>query len=125
MTGQSPFSETLEPPYYAVIFTSQRTDGDHGYARMAEAMMQLAEKQPGYLGRESAREGSGFGITVSYWRDADSIVQWKAVAEHQAAQRFGYKRWYAHYHLRVAKVERAYSGPEGRDGVFASAAAAK
>ena len=30
------FAHTPEPPYYAVIFSSQRTPGDHGYAAMAE-----------------------------------------------------------------------------------------
>jgi len=30
------------------------------------------------------------------------------------AQRLGKERWYSHYELRVAKVERAYAGPEGR-----------
>jgi hypothetical protein len=29
-------AHTPEPPYYAVIFTSVRTPGDHGYAAMAE-----------------------------------------------------------------------------------------
>ena len=27
----SRFAQRPEPPYYAVIFTSQRTEGDHGY----------------------------------------------------------------------------------------------
>jgi heme-degrading monooxygenase HmoA len=63
------------------------------------------------LGVESARDAAGFGITVSYWRDEDSIARWKAVAAHLAAQTLGRERWYAHYELRVAKVERAYAKP--------------
>ena len=60
----SEIATTPEPPYYAVIFSSHRTDGDNGYAEMAERMVELAAKQPGYLGIESAREN--LGITVSY-----------------------------------------------------------
>lgn len=30
------FAKTPTPPYYAVIFSSQRSDGDLGYAAMAE-----------------------------------------------------------------------------------------
>jgi hypothetical protein len=54
--------------YYAVIFTSLRTEGDQGYAEAAERMLALAREQPGFLGIESARGDDGLGITVSYWR---------------------------------------------------------
>jgi heme-degrading monooxygenase HmoA len=108
------FAKTPEPPYYAVIFTSTRTAGDHGYAAMSDQMAELAAQQPGYLGAESVRGLAGLGITVSYWQDEASIKAWKAVASHLAAQKLGRDRWYDHYELRVAKVERAYSGPEGR-----------
>ncbi len=52
----SEIANTPEPPYYAVIFTSYRTDGDNGYGEMADRMVELASKQPGFLGIESARE---------------------------------------------------------------------
>jgi len=110
----SRFAETPEPPYYAVIFTSQRTEGDHGYGAMAEKMVQLALTQPGCLGAESTRDADGLGITVSYWRDEASLTAWKRHGEHLVAQRLGRERWYSHYELRVARVERAYSDPEGR-----------
>ncbi len=100
-------AHTPEPPYYAVIFTSLRTGGDQGYGRMSERMVELAAQQPGFLGVESAREPDGLGITVSYWKDEESIRAWKAQAEHAAAQRLGREKWYAAFSLRVAKVERA------------------
>ncbi len=98
-------AKTPEPPYYAVIFTSVQRTEVPGYAEMAERMETLAREQPGYLGIESAHQG--IGITVSYWRDEDSIRAWKANVEHLAAQRLGRERWYREYHLRVARVERA------------------
>lgn len=108
------FATTPEPPYYAVIFTSQRTDGDQGYEAMAAAMFELAQRQPGCLGAESARGADGLGITVSYFVDEVSIRAWKQNVRHLVAQRFGKERWYSHYEMRVAKVERAYGGPNGR-----------
>jgi hypothetical protein len=39
------FAKTPEPPDYAVIFTSQRTEGDRGYEATAQAMFKLALKQ--------------------------------------------------------------------------------
>jgi heme-degrading monooxygenase HmoA len=96
------------PPYYAVIFTSQRSQGDAGYEAMAERMVALAAEQPGFLGVDSVRNGDGFGITVSYWESEEAIRRWKQHAEHQIAQRSGRDKWYDDFTIRVAKVERAY-----------------
>jgi heme-degrading monooxygenase HmoA len=104
----SAFATLPDPPYYAVIFSSLRTPGDDGYAHMADRMAELAAGQPGYLGVESVRGADGFGITVSYWTSLESIARWKAHAEHQVAQETGKARWYEHYELRIARVERAY-----------------
>jgi len=103
-----PAAQTPEPPYYAVIFTAQRTKGDEGYGKMADRMEELASGQPGYLGIESARNADGFGITVSYWASEEAIVRWKANLEHRGAQESGRQTWYAGYSVRIARVERAY-----------------
>ena len=102
------FAATPEPPYYAVIFSSQRTEGDQGYGAMADRMVELAARQPGFLGLESTRDAGGFGITVAYFDTLENIAAWKAQAEHREAQRLGHEKWYAHFELRIAKVERAY-----------------
>lgn len=105
----APFAELPEPPYYSVIFSSQRTAEDAGYEVMADRMVELAALQPGFLGIESTRGDDGFGITVSYWASLEAIAAWKAHAEHRVAQAQGNARWYAHFELRIARVERAYS----------------
>ncbi len=64
-------ANTPKAPYYAVIFTNLRTKGDKGYESLADRMVELASKQSGFLGVESARET--LGITVSYWKDLESI----------------------------------------------------
>ncbi len=110
----SGFSNTPEPPYYAVIFTSTLGDNDDGYDAMGQALVELADQQPGFLGIDTTRGADGLGITVSYWKDEESIQAWKAQTQHLLAQKNGIERWYSHYELRVAKVERAYSGPDGR-----------
>jgi heme-degrading monooxygenase HmoA len=90
-----------------VIFSSQRTQGDDGYGAMAARMVELAARQPGFLGVESARDDQGFGITVSYWESEAAIAAWRRDAEHLEAQRGGRERWYQRFALRVARVERA------------------
>ncbi|MEH6559389.1 MAG: antibiotic biosynthesis monooxygenase [Oceanicoccus sp.] len=99
-------ADTPEPPYYAVIFTSRRTEGDGGYGKTALRMAQLASTQVGFLGMESAKDD--IGITVSYWSDVDSIRQWKANMEHLEAQRLGREQWYSSFKIRISKVERDY-----------------
>ena len=97
----------LSPPYYAVIFTSLRTEGDHDYAATSRRMVELARKQPGFLGVDSARE-QGLGITVSYWSDVDAIRGWRQQAEHRVAQERGKSQWYQCYRIRICKVESEY-----------------
>ena len=99
-------AETPNPPYYAVIFTSERTDGDNGYQEMAELMVRLASEQDGFLGIESAREE--IGITVSYWRDLSSIQKWREHVQHTAARNKGRSEWYSAFKTRIARVERDY-----------------
>jgi len=93
-------------PYYAVIFTSTRTDGDDGYAAMASKMEYLAQKQSGFMGIESARES--IGITISYWESLSDIANWKANTDHLFAQQKGIKDWYQSYKVRICVVEREY-----------------
>ncbi len=99
-------ANTPPPPYYAVIFSSLRTEVSKGYDEMTKRMLELAAQQPGYLGVEGVREG--LGITVSYWESLEAIKNWKANAEHQFAQGKGRSTWYSAYKTRICKVERDY-----------------
>ena len=92
--------------YWAVIFTSYLPTADDAYAKTSDRMVELAATMPGFLGVESVRDAAGHGITVSYWKDQESIANWKQHAEHRIAQATGRSRWYAEYALRVCKVER-------------------
>ena len=107
----SDYAATPEPPYYAVIFTSTRTEGDWGYGETAALLEELAREVPGFLGMESARGADGFGITVCYWATEAAIEEWKCHIDHQAAQARGRREWYSHYQIRVAEVTRSYCGP--------------
>jgi len=100
-------AKTPKPPYYAVIFTSIRTDeSEKEYIVMAEIMLNLAKQQSGFLGVESAR--NTVGVTVSYWKDLESIKTWKQQTDHKLAQQKGRTDWYKQYKTRICKVERDY-----------------
>lgn len=97
--------DTPRPPYYAVIFTSLRTEGDNGYEEAARRMLELAHRQPGFLGYESARRG--IGISVSYWESLEAIKAWRENPEHRKVQAME-SLWYEGSRVRVCKVERDY-----------------
>jgi heme-degrading monooxygenase HmoA len=100
-------ANTPKAPYYAVIFTSINTAEGSGYSEMADLMVELAQQQDGFLGLESAR--NELGITVSYWRDLESIKQWKENSDHSIARERGRKEWYQSFKTRIALVERDYA----------------
>ncbi|MGI9552479.1 MAG: antibiotic biosynthesis monooxygenase family protein [Aurantibacter sp.] len=93
-------------PYYAVIFTSTRTEGDNGYSEMAQKMEDLAKQQTGYIDFESAR--GEVNVTISYWESLQAIANWKANTDHLFAQQKGIKEWYKWYKVRICLVEREY-----------------
>ena len=98
-------AKTPSPPYYAVIFTSLRTEGDNGYVETAKHMLELASKQPGFLGFETARQE--LGISVSYWSSSEAIRRWKDNVIHRRAQDRA-KEWYKAFRVRVCRVENEY-----------------
>ncbi|AUG80720.1 antibiotic biosynthesis monooxygenase [Kitasatospora sp. MMS16-BH015] len=114
MPGRLP-ARLPEPPYYAAILTSLRNgEGAEEYAAVAVRMRELAEQQPGFLAVEGARDAEGFGISVSYWRDAESVAAWRDHAEHTLTREFSRVNWYEALAVHVARVERAYRvTPEG------------
>lgn len=105
-----PFATLPPPPYYAVIFSSRRRDhdGDDGYDAAGDRMFELVQGQPGFLGAESTRDATGFGITVAYFDSEDAIRAWREHAEHAQAREQGRAAWYDRFAVRVARVERAY-----------------
>ncbi|MEU2712674.1 antibiotic biosynthesis monooxygenase [Streptomyces sp. NPDC007205] len=98
-----------EPPYYAVVFTSARTDDDpDGYQRTAEHLSRLVREVPGFLGEDAAGTPGGLAISVAYFRDLAGIEQWRDHPAHLAAKRRGRERWYERYAIRIARVEHAH-----------------
>ena len=97
---------TPKAPYYAVIFTTLRTEVDDDYMKTSLRMEELAKEQDGYLGIESAR--NKVGITVSYWSDLEAIKSWRNNTEHTLAREMGREKWYNTFKLRICKVERDY-----------------
>ena len=95
------------PPYYAVIAPAELNDDVRGYPEMAARLVELAERQPGFLGIESGFQ-KGFALAVSYWESLDAIQAWSRNARHMIAKEKGKSDWFKRYVTRIAKVERVY-----------------
>ncbi|MGI5456158.1 antibiotic biosynthesis monooxygenase family protein [Streptomyces sp. CA-249302] len=105
-----------EPPYYAVVFTSVRSEaeGDDGYDRAAERLGELVKDIPGFLGEDAARTPGGLGVTVAYFRDLAGIEEWRRHQEHRAAKEYGREHWYERYSLHIARVEHSHGFERAR-----------
>ncbi len=99
---------TPEPPYYSVIFTSQRTDVDDGYVGLNDAVYMKASMLDGFLGMESFRDENGYGASITYWKTLEDIDGWSKNMLHQGAKELGKKKFYEHYKVRICKVEKDY-----------------
>ncbi|MEU1407558.1 antibiotic biosynthesis monooxygenase [Streptomyces sp. NPDC005728] len=107
----APVSPTpaFEPPYYAVVFTSTRTDRDpDGYADAARHLSGLVRDIPGFLGEDFAHTPGGPAISVAYFRDLAGIEEWRRHPEHLAAKRRGREQWYEQYVIHIARVEHSH-----------------
>lgn len=91
-----------------VIFRARIKQLDDEYSQTAARMRELALTQFGCLHFEALTEGSQ-EVALSYWPDAQALQAWRSHPEHVAAQRRGRERWYAHYAVEVAEVQRAYA----------------
>jgi len=89
--------------YYAVIFTSIQSEVNKDYKEMAELMISLAKKQPGFLGVDSARS-NGIGVTVSYWETEESIRNWKNHEKGNVRLGAGFTRWMCGNHGRIGAI---------------------
>ncbi|MEM6473322.1 MAG: antibiotic biosynthesis monooxygenase [Planctomycetota bacterium] len=99
---------------FAVIFRSRRReDSDGSYERAADRMLELARQQDGFVDASSVRDHTRRGITVSYWRDLESIKRWYEDEEHRTVQEQGREHWYSQYDVEVCKIEGAYSFKSG------------
>tara|TARA_B100000315_G_C14346120_1_gene481842 strand:+ start:227 stop:553 length:327 start_codon:yes stop_codon:yes gene_type:complete len=101
-------ANTPKPPYASSIFTSIRTDVDEKYDKMDELTFKEIETIKGYLGCETFRDKNGFGVNLSYWKDMNSLKNWKENTLHKKAQILGKEKWYKKYKLRICTVERDY-----------------
>jgi len=91
------------PPYYAVIFISEKNEDLNGYEEMDKQTMDMALSLNGCLGYSSVP-----GTFISYWDSMESINSWRQNSIHLKAKEQGKKQWYKYYHSLICKVEHSH-----------------
>jgi heme-degrading monooxygenase HmoA len=95
------------PPYFAVIAPAELAEDVRGYPELAAKLVELAKRQPGFLGIESGAQ-RGFALAVSYWASLEAIDAWRRDAQHLLAKQRGKSVWFRKYVTRIARVEQVY-----------------
>ena len=93
---------------FAVIFRAKPGQQDEKYNQTVARMRELAFDKYGCLEFIAANDGAQ-EITISYWKDEQSIKNWKNDSEHLLAQELGRSKWYESYSVQLVEIKREYS----------------
>jgi heme-degrading monooxygenase HmoA len=94
-------------PVLVILFRSRLTDqAKEDYNAMNDEMETLVRQNPGFIDVKSYKSEDGERLTVVWWRDEDSLREWRQQMRHREAQNTGRQKWYEYYKMDVAKVER-------------------
>jgi heme-degrading monooxygenase HmoA len=95
----------------AVIFEVWPAEGRaDDYFDIAAALRSELERSDGFISIERFESVTTPGkfLSLSFWRDEESVRRWRNVEEHRGAQARGRSGIFADYRLRVASVVRDY-----------------
>ncbi|HSD41555.1 MAG TPA: antibiotic biosynthesis monooxygenase [Burkholderiales bacterium] len=96
----------------AVIFEVTPAPGrQQEYLDLATSLRPALEKTDGFISIERFASLSNEGklLSLSFWRDEESVRRWRELEGHRLAQARGRGGVFSGYRLRVATVARDYS----------------
>ncbi|WP_250870270.1 antibiotic biosynthesis monooxygenase family protein [Hafnia paralvei] len=96
----------------AVIFEANSyLDKQARYLEIASELRPLLERIDGFIAIERFQSllEPGKILSLSWWRDEESVLAWKKNVFHQEAQAEGRESIFSYYRIRVAHVFRDYS----------------
>ena len=95
----------------AVIFEAIPAEGKwEEYLDIAAQLRPELEKIQGFISIERFQSIANPQkvLSLSFWRDEESIKQWRSLEMHRMAQSKGRTSVFNDYHLRIADVKRDY-----------------
>ncbi|HID5258332.1 TPA: antibiotic biosynthesis monooxygenase family protein [Enterobacter ludwigii] len=100
----------------AVLFEAQASSAHQArYLQLAAELKPLLADIDGFIDIERFQSLTTDGkiLSLSWWRDEESVRRWKQNVFHQAAQREGREAIFTYYRIRVAQVVREYASETG------------
>lgn len=93
-----------------IIFRSRLTpEAGEDYVKTDQHLEELVKGNPGFIEAKGFTAADGERLTVVYFRDQESLKQWRDLADHRSAQSKGREKWYESYRMEVATVTRTSS----------------
>ena len=93
-----------------ILFRSKLTvQAGEDYQAMNGELETLVRQNPGFVDVKSYTAQDGERLTVVWWRDEQSLADWRNLARHREAQNTGRQKWYEYYNIEVANVVRSRS----------------
>lgn len=90
-----------------ILFRSKLTGAaGQDYAEMNAFLAEYVKSQPGFVAVKSFKAEDGERLTVVWWRDRESLEQWRQDMRHVEAKKLGRQKWYEYYKIEIAEVFR-------------------
>lgn len=96
----------------AVIFEVEPAEGrQNDYLTIAASLVEELRAMDGFIGVERFQSLTTPGklLSLSFWRDEQSVAAWRNRGHHRAAQTQGRAGIFTTYRIRVASVLRDYT----------------
>ena len=105
------YNQQRELTLIAIIFEVEPAkDEQENYLKLAQQMKAHLEQMDGFISVERFQSLATPGklLSLSFWRDEESVERWRSLEAHRRAQKKGREELFANYRLRVAHVLRDY-----------------
>ena len=103
-------NENQSKPSLVILFRSKLTSqAGEDYQAMNAEMETLVRQNPGFVDVKSYTATDGERLTVVWWRDEESLAEWRNQMRHREAQNTGRQKWYEYYDMDVATIARSRS----------------
>jgi heme-degrading monooxygenase HmoA len=99
-----------------ILFRSKLTpEAGEDYNAMSEEMHLLVRDNPGFVDVKHYKAEDGERLTVVWFKDKESLREWRQLPRHREAQNTGRKKWYEYYKMEVATIDRVTSFERAHD----------
>ena len=90
-----------------ILFRSKLTaEAGQDYADRDAELSEAVKSQPGFIAVKSFKADDGERLTVVWWKDRETLEQWRTHARHVETKQLGRAKWYEYYRMEVAEVYR-------------------